>query len=278
MKSFLRSIQFALVILGSAASLFFSSCAKETGCTDPKALNFNPNAKESSGDCQYATTQATAKATLALEIHQHLGTADFDTATIYTLANGQRCRMSTLRYYLSNFRLVKSDNSEVLIPESYLLVQPSQLSYSLPEVEPGTYTKLKFYVGIDAAANSAGVMPVDRPAGHPLGLQNPSMFWSWSTGYIFMKCEGYCDTTTTGMMDQNFSWHLGENTLLREVEINLNNLVFTASQTTNLHIKSDLNEILKTIDFRTEKFSHTMDNRTLAIKIADQSVTMFSVK
>lgn len=276
MKNTLRFIPITLMLTLSLA--WFTACQPEKGCTDPKALNFNPNAKESSGDCQYAVTQPDSKATLGLEIHHHYGTGDFDTATVFTTTNGQRFRMSTVRYYLSNFALVTSDNSVVSIPESYLLVKPAQTDYSLPEVPPGTYAKLRFYVGIDSATNSGGTMPIDRPAGHPLGLQNPSMFWSWSTGYIFLKMEGLADTLGTGPVDQNFSWHIGGPDHFRLVEIPLSNFTLTAGQTGNLHIKADINEIIRNIDFKIERMTHTMDNRSLALKISGLSPALFSIE
>lgn len=278
MKNAINHNIFSLILLFILSSLIFTSCTKEKGCTDPKALNYNPDAKESDGSCKYAVSTPSAKASLNLNIHQHFGASDLDTSIIYTLTTGQRFRMSTIRYYLSNFRLVKSDNSEVSIPESYFLVRPSVETYSLGEIDPGTYTKLRFYIGIDSATNSGGIMPVDRPAGHPLGLQNPSMFWSWSTGYIFMKFEGLADTIPTGTLNQNFSWHIGDNKSLRAVEIPLNNVILTAGQSGDIHIKSDFNEILKFIDFRTERMTHTMDNRELADKISDKAATMFSVE
>lgn len=278
MKSFHNQFIQLLIVTLSLSTIFLSSCTKEKGCTDPKALNYNPDAKESDGNCKYAVSTPSAKATFNIDIHQHFGASDMDTSTIFTLTTGQRFRMSTIRYYLSNFRLVKADNSEVSIPESYLLIQPSIGTYSLGEVEPGTYTKIKFFVGIDSVTNSGGTMPVDRPAGHPLGLQNPSMFWSWSTGYIFMKFEGLADTLPTGTLNQNFSWHVGTNEMLRTVEIPLSNLTLTAGQTSEIHIKSDLNELLKYIDFRTDLMTHTMGNRELATKISDKVTTMFSVE
>lgn len=278
MKNAINPNIFSLILLVVLSSLVFTSCTKEKGCTDPKALNYNPDAKESDGSCKYAVSTPSAKATFNIDIHQHFGSADMDTSSIFSLPSGQRFRMSTIRYYLSNFRLVKADNSEVAIPESYLLVQPSIGTYSLGEVEPGTYTKIKFFVGIDSVTNSGGTMPVDRPAGHPLALQNPSMFWSWSTGYIFMKFEGLADTIPTGTLNQNFSWHIGTNEMLRTVEIPLSNFTLTAGQTNEIHIKSDLNELLKFIDFRSELMTHTMGNRELATKISDKVATMFSVE
>lgn len=254
---------------------FISSCTQEEGCTDPKALNYNPNAKESNGDCRYPAAEPNTNGTLKFNLSQLFNGNILDTAAVYTLNNGQRFRLATLRYYISKITLVKSDSSEVVIPESYLLVKPSATEYIAGEAEPGTYVKLKFYLGLDSATNSGGIMPVDRPSGHPLALQNPSMFWTWSTGYIFMKMEGLSDTLPSGALTQNFSWHLGENALRRTVEIPLNFTLVTG-QTTSVALKAELNDVFKHIDFKTDRMTHTMDNRSLANAIMDYAALMFS--
>ncbi len=258
------------------STLLLSSCAKEKGCTDPKALNYNPEAKESSGDCQYPATPApAAQSQVTLELHQHMGAGHLNTASTYTLLSGQRFRMSTVRYYLSNFVLIKDNNSEVVIPNSYLLVQPSISDYSLGEIEAGTYNKIRFSIGIDSSTNSGGTLPVDRPAGHPLGLQNPSMFWTWASGYIFMKLEGTSDTLGTSSLDNPFSWHLGTNSLYRTLEISIDPITLTPGNAGSIHLKADLKKIVDAIDFRTERTTHTMGNKNLADKIMNLAATMF---
>lgn len=270
-------VSFTLIVLLTACTLQFSACTKKEGCTDPKALNYDPDAETSSNDCKYATTPpANTQGTLALHMHQSFGSSALDTSAVYTLNNGQKFRMNQIRYYLSNFALVKSDGTEVPVPESYLLIQPSVDEYTAGEAEAGTYTKIKFYIGIDSATNSGGTLPVDRPAGHPLALQTPSMFWTWASGYIFMRFEGMADTTGTSSLNQMFAWHIGSNSLRRTVEVPINSFTITAGQTSVVHLNADLNEIVKLIDFRTENMTHTMGNMPLAQKIANAAAIMFS--
>jgi len=278
MKSVTKNIiSIALLLL---LSVTFHACKDKTGCTDPNALNYDPDAKKNSGDCRYADPQPESPATgnLRFHLHQTFGHNDIDTSAVYTLSNGQKFTLSQIRYYISNVSLVKDDGSEALIPDSYLLARPSEQNYVLEKAKPGIYTKLKFYLGIDSATNSGGMMPTDRPSGHPLGIQTPSMFWTWASGYIFMRLEGIADTLGGGGLNASLAYHIGTNDLRRIVEIPVpTTFEITAGNETTLHLKADFRELFKHLDFKTERMTHTMGNMSLAVKVADKSALMFGL-
>ena len=98
-----------------------------------------------------------------------------------------------LKYYVSNFTLVKADGSETNFKNYQLLdaSEPSSLTFALDSVLNGEYTSVKFLIGVDSSRNHTGVQD---------GALDPvhGMIWSWNTGYIFFKHEGnFKDSTGT---------------------------------------------------------------------------------
>ena len=106
--------------------------------------------------------------------------------------------LTMLKYYISNVVLYKTDGSTYEVPDSYYLIDPEENTISINNVPSGDYTRVDFIVGVDSARNNSGLQT---------GALNPSngMFWSWSTGYIFIRVEGKSPQSSTGM----FMFHLG---------------------------------------------------------------------
>ncbi len=127
------------------------------------------------------------------EFEHRVGTQALQMNTqTYTNANGDDFKVTGFKYYLSNVTLVKSDGSKVKLPESYLLVDaadaPSRLQ-KLEKIPAGDYTGVDFIIGVDEPRNFAGAQT---------GALDPAkgMFWSWNTGYIFLKFEGTSSKST----------------------------------------------------------------------------------
>ena len=106
--------------------------------------------------------------------------------------------ITMLKYYISNVVLHKTDGSTYTIPESYYLLDPSNNIISLEGIPAGDYNRVDFLIGVDSLRNFSGLQT---------GALNPSngMFWSWSTGYIFVRVEGTSPQSATGL----FMYHLG---------------------------------------------------------------------
>jgi len=106
--------------------------------------------------------------------------------------------VNLLKYYISNIVLTKADGSKHAVPESYYLISPEENSIEIKDVPSGEYTGIEYIIGVDSARNNSGIQS---------GALNPSngMFWSWSTGYIFVRVEGTSPQSPTGM----FLYHLG---------------------------------------------------------------------
>ena len=90
------------------------------------------------------------------------------------------------------------------------------LSLDLPE---GSYTGLRFLIGIDSANNHSD--PSTYSTDHPLSNYKGT-HWDWNSGYRFVVIEGKMDTTTnsSGTLSHGFSYHIGFDTLARQKNFN----------------------------------------------------------
>ncbi len=113
----------------------------------------------------------------------------------------QEITFTTLRYYVSNVVFVRQDGSEWAETESYYIVDasnPDKTNLTIKNVPVGEYKGVKYTLGVDSARNTSGAQT---------GALDPAegMFWSWNTGYIFVKAEGNSPSSPT----ENFVYHLG---------------------------------------------------------------------
>lgn len=117
-------------------------------------------------------------------------------------ATGDTLTFNTLNYYISNVKLRRADGSEYVQPESYHLIKLQNggalADLQLTNIPVGDYTAITYTIGVDSTRNVSGVQE---------GALSPSngMFWSWTTGYIFVKAEGNSPQSPNG----NFVYHLG---------------------------------------------------------------------
>ncbi|WP_417602567.1 MbnP family protein [Owenweeksia hongkongensis] len=121
--------------------------------------------------------------------------------TEYTNGSGEKLEFNNLRYYISNIKLEKVDGTVWSEEESYHLIDhavPSSSMFLIEDVPTGEYHKISYMIGIDSARNVAGAQE------GALSTSN-NMFWSWNTGYIFIKAEG----NSLASSDSTFSYHVG---------------------------------------------------------------------
>jgi hypothetical protein len=126
----------------------------------------------------------------------------FDLGTEYSHPlTDQLITFTTLRYYISNVVFVRQDGSEWAETESYYIVDvsnPDKTNLTIKNVPVGEYKGVKYTIGVDSTRNTSGVQT---------GALDPAegMFWSWNTGYIFIKAEGNSPSAT----GERFIYHLG---------------------------------------------------------------------
>jgi hypothetical protein len=130
---------------------------------------------------------------VAIEISHVVGEQPFALGESFKTASGEDFTATRLRYYLSGFRLRRTDGGWSEAPRDeqsdagYYLVDEAvanSKTLKLPPAPAGEYRGVEFRLGIDPARNHAGAQT---------GVLDPvrGMFWMWNTGYIFLKFEGH---------------------------------------------------------------------------------------
>jgi hypothetical protein len=261
---------FILPLLAGISIL--SSCNKE-GCTDPTALNYDADAKNDDGSCVYNTDTTSM---VMLHIHPKLGTADFAFDTEVTNWEGRKMKFTIAQMYLSGFMLHDEDGNHVMLDDTYLLEKPGTMMYELGEVPNGHYHELMFSVGVDSAANHSD--PASWPTDHALSSNNPDhAFWSWNSGYIFIKMEGFVDTTAAmnGTPDAPFVYHIGMDMLKRNVELTMHQDV---DDDVTVTLELDYLKLFNNVDLRMDQSTHTMDNMMPAQAVANNVESAFTLQ
>lgn len=143
---------------------------------------------------------------LQINFHHFVGKDNLrlnDSLQRYKNAHGDDFYVTTFKYYISNLQLEKTNGEIVRIPDSYLLVNAADSSSYVQFVEgipDGKYRRISFLIGVDSARNFEGAQtgPLDPAKG---------MFWSWKTGYIFVKMEGI--SSKSGSKRHGLAFHIG---------------------------------------------------------------------
>lgn len=174
-----------LITILMACSLSLVSCKKETE---------QPEASAPVGN-----------ATLSID-HKWSGDGSvvaFQLGQPYVLAaNNDTLNFHTLKYYVSNIRLQRTDGTWWKQPESYYLINlenGSEARLDLSNVPAGKYKAMEVLFGVDSTRNVSGSQSGALSTIH-------GMFWTWNSGYIFVKAEGTADNLPSNA--PGFSFHL----------------------------------------------------------------------
>lgn len=160
---------------------------------------------------------------------------NLNTNLIHPITN-DTMNFTTLKYYISNLKLKKADGTWWVHPESYFLVDvsdPASTKMKIKNVPAGTYSAMQYTFGVDSLRNVSGAQT------GALSIAN-GMFWTWNSGYIFLKAEGISPNSST----DSYSFHLGGfkgafNTLMtNEVVFGSNSIdmLVTKGHTSEIHM------------------------------------------
>lgn len=199
----------------------------------------------------------------------------------YLSPRGDTFRVSKFNYFISNIELIAEDNSSFKEVESYHVIKHAGnlTSFTISKVPGGKYKAIRLMIGVDSLRNVSGAQ---TGALDPAGAGG-DMFWSWNTGYIFLKLDG--SSPRVNGPYKEISYHIGgyygPNRAQRVclLDFGTSRLNVSAGSTPQLTLKTDVNQVLKdplTIDFMSLP-SVTIPGPTARV-MADNYSDMISVK
>ncbi|HZG01733.1 MAG TPA: MbnP family protein [Chitinophagales bacterium] len=196
----------------------FTACDKDEPKPDPQP---EPGASFGSIDMRFENEIGGAPIQMGQIAHQNPA--------------GNPFSVTMLKYYVTNVELVR-DNGDVFKANNYDLINEEDNDskrIALENIPNGTYTSLRFKLGVDSARNHTGVQDGDLD---PIN----GMIWTWNTGYIFFKHEGNFKDTNGDT--QLLLYHLGTDAALAQIELPLNGLEVNGNGKT-MRLKLDLNSL-----------------------------------
>jgi len=219
---------------------------------------------------------APGKKNLTINFKNFVGDAPLKLDSItYKNELGQPFTVTKFKYYIGNISL-HGKNGKVYTSTEYFLVNEedeASMQIKLSNVPEGDYTNISFILGVDSLHNCNGAQT---------GALDPvnAMYWTWNTGYIFLKMEGKSPVSKSpgNLLEFHIGGYKQPANCIRNFNLDIKNGIFIKDGATNqLRIKADLAELFKTptsIDF--SKLSSVTDFHG-STTIADNYKDMFSL-
>lgn len=190
----------------------------------------------------------------------------------YTNAFNESYQVTRLKYYISNI-VLNAYNGVVYNDRVFLLEAGGTDSIAMPE-NTANYYSLEFLVGVDSTLNCSGAQD---------GALDPlnGMFWTWNSGYIFFKLEGYSSASKADL--QRIEHHVGgyryPNKASRLIKLELPKTLEVKKGSRHIiTVNMDLDKYWKGVsDIKIADQALLMTPGGLAIKAADNFQKMFSV-
>ncbi len=167
--------------------------------------------------CKSDNPATTTSGPISFVFDNVVGNQDLTLKTgVYQNSSGESFTPTTFNYFVSNITLTRADGTQYVVPQdsSYFLIKediPATQRITLRNVPFGDYKAVSFVLGVDSLRST---MDISRRTGalDPAGDHTSAngMYWSWNSGYIFLKLEGTSPTAPlkpTGTRD--FQYHIG---------------------------------------------------------------------
>jgi hypothetical protein len=192
---------------------------------------------------------------------------------------GQQVDFNTLATMITDMKLYRSGGEQFLdeaelINLSFDNDQDAAEGYVMifNDLPAGSFDGIQFWVGVAPDLNEK--VPADFPSSHP--LSNTGYYWQAWDSYIFSKTEGRLDTTGTGPLNLNFSYHTGGEDLLLGLQGPIGLTISPETQET-VTIYIDYKDLLNGIDIRNNPQNHNPEDSVQIGRIVSNLQTAVSL-
>jgi len=193
-------------------------------------------------DTSVTDSISTQKGALALSFNHQVHSAALELESPFSDDEGVEYKISQLRYWVSNLVLVKSDGTQVPIPDSYFLIEimeaNTRTTIVIPGLPTGEYNAIQFGVGVDEARNHSTDLFVGELS------TGVDMDWGWNSGFIFFKIEGTYRAGTKIEWDP-YKLHLGYDVLYKTVDLSLSPFSIEANEQTDVSIEANVDQLFE---------------------------------
>ncbi len=211
----------------------------------------------------YSSVFAQKKTILFLHTFNH-GFLNLENG-LYKNEIGQPFNITKFKYYIGDITFFTQNNKSVRTKKYFLIDESDSTSKKLVINLPrAKYDSISFIIGVDSANNCNGA---HDGALDPLN----GMFWTWKTGYIFLKLEG--NSATSLLQNHLIEYHIGgykaANNCIKKITLPI--------EDGDVKINVDLAKLFSAstvIDFT--KLPSVTDNNN-ALQIANNYEKMFSI-
>jgi hypothetical protein len=237
----------------------------------------------------FAQTSDNGQTNFLMHFQNVVGTQELKlNDTQYTNAAGEKFNVTTFNYFVSNIRFERKDGSEYIVPRDstyYLIKQSAPSSKNIKlRVPEGEYTAVAFIIGVDSVMSTSDLTHRTGALDISGGMLD-GMYWTWNSGYLFVKLEGNSEQAKADMTGQHkFRYHIGgyggykkpSLNNIKKVRLNLVGLTNRDGQVTVI-IQADVLKI-----FDGPKQLRIADNSTVMFGdqskvVADNYSRMFSI-
>lgn len=210
-------------------------------------------------------------------------------STTYTNGSDEEFTVTKFNYFISNVALKKADGSVVKFADQYFLIRqsdPTTWEPELKDVPAADYSEISFTIGVDST-RSVSDIAARTGVLDPTAYGDDGMYWSWNSGYIFVKMEGTSPVVPLNSAGKRaFEMHIGgyggrtaaAPNNLRSVTLSLNGKATVRKNIApTIHLVADFMKVFdgpKTIKL-TE--TNSVHSPAVAGPIADNYMNMFVV-